>query len=69
MPTKKRKPVYVGNNDTKEFHSVKRQTPECHVDLITAENRVEFQRGRDAIARGLDACAHCTRYWKSKDNK
>lgn len=60
-------PVYVGNTETKEFHSVRRQKPECNVKLI--KRPVYFGRGRDAIAEGLDACGHCTRYWKSRDNK
>ncbi len=61
--------VYVGNKATKEFHSIKRQKPECNVGLIATPNRVEFKRGKDAVAAGLDACGHCSRYWKSRDNK
>ena len=60
----KDKAVYVGNPKTKEFHSVKRQKPDCNVKLI--KKPVEFKRGRDAIAAGFDACGHCSRYWKSR---
>jgi len=60
------KPIYVGDKKTKEFHSIKRQKPECNVKRITAANRVEFKRGKDAVAAEFDACAHCSRYWKSR---
>jgi len=66
---RKVEPVYVGNKSTKEFHSVKRHKPECNFDAITADNRVEFKRGRDAIGAGFDACAHCAKHWKSRDNR
>jgi hypothetical protein len=60
------KAIYLGDSQTKEFHSIKRQKPECNVKLITAKREVRFSRGKDAIAAGYDACAHCSRYWKSR---
>jgi len=65
----KKKPIYIGDKATKEFHSIKRQKPECNVKLITKENKVMFLRGRDAIKDGYDACGWCSAYWKSRDNK
>jgi hypothetical protein len=60
------KAIYLGDSQTKEFHSIKRQKPECNVKGILASNRVQFDRGKDAKAAGFDACAHCVRHWKSK---
>jgi len=63
------KATYVANKSTREFHSIRRQKPECNVKEITEENRVEFKRGKDAVAAKFDACGHCSKYWKSRDNK
>jgi hypothetical protein len=58
------KPVYIGNPQTKEFHSIKRQKPDCNVKRI--KKAVAFKRGRDAVAAGYDACGHCALHWKSR---
>lgn len=65
----KEKVRYVGNKATKEFHRLAAIKPECNFDSIKPENKVEFKRGRDAKAKGFDACAFCQSYWKSRDNK
>jgi len=65
-PTYMQTMLYIGDKKTKEFHSLKRQKPECNVKRITAANCIYFKRGSDAKAAKYDACAHCTRYWKSK---
>lgn len=59
--------VYIGDPNTKEFHSVKRQKPECNAGKI--KSPVYFARGKDAVAKGYDACGHCSRYWKSLKNR
>lgn len=61
------KSIYVGNPETKEFHSIRRQKPECNVKQI--KSPVYFKRGRDARDKGFDACGHCSVYWKSRDNQ
>ncbi len=58
------KVIYVGNPETKEFHSAKRHKPECNLKRI--RRPVEFSTGRAARKAGFDACGHCTRYWKSR---
>ena len=58
------KVIYLGNPQTKEFHSAKRHKPECNMRQI--KNPVEFSTGRAAKKQNYDACAHCTRYWKSR---
>lgn len=62
----KNKPVYVGDKRTKEFHSIKRQKPQCNVKRITSKHQVMFQRGRDAKDANFDACFFCARHWKSR---
>lgn len=64
---KEKKHRYVGNLVTKEFHSLRRQQPDCNVKLI--ENPSYFARGREAINAGYDACGNCSKYWKSRRNR
>lgn len=58
--------AYIGNKKKKEFHRVKSVKPDCNFDKITPKNRVEFDRGRDAIKAGYDPCFKCNRYFDSK---
>lgn len=58
--------TYIGDKRTKEFHSVKRQKPQCNVKRITKKHMILFMTGRDAKNDGYDACAHCARHWKSR---
>lgn len=58
--------TYIGDKKTKEFHSIKRQKPECNVKRILVSNKVFFDRGKKAKNAGYDACGHCTVYWKSR---
>lgn len=57
-------PVYRGNIQSKEFHSIRRHKPQCNFDKI--KERVEFRTGRQARAAGYDACFYCCTYWRSK---
>lgn len=66
--------TYIGDSRTKEFHSLKRQKPQCNVKRITKKHQVLFFLGREAKEAGFDPCAFCCGskrggHWKSLDNK
>ena len=65
----KDKSGYVANTHTKEFHSLKRHKPECNVLAIAAEHQQIFRTMKEAHDAGFDACAHCVKRYKSRDNK
>jgi hypothetical protein len=58
------KPKYLANPKHKEFHTIRFIKPECQTDEI--KKPVQFVRGRDAIEAGYQACAKCSKYWKSR---
>lgn len=60
---------YVGNKTTREFHRVKSIQPQCNFASIKPKNRVEFQRGRDAINAKFDPCHFCNKYFRSLENE
>jgi hypothetical protein len=61
---------WLGNTHTGEIHRMASVTPECRVDLIPKEHRVEGETFKGLLSKGCkDACAHCKRKFKSRDNK
>jgi hypothetical protein len=63
----KQKFRYIANTSTREFHSIRRQKPQCQVSEI--KDATYYKTGRAAIADSMDACSFCSVYWKSRDNK
>lgn len=61
---------YIGNPNTKEFHSIKKLKPECNVKDPAHHSLARFSTQKEAVAAGYDACGkRCVIRTKSRDNK
>lgn len=63
------KPTWIGNSHKKEFHRQIKNQPQpigCQLDEIMPEHRVVFRTAKDAKVMLYDACAYCTKKFKSR---
>jgi hypothetical protein len=57
---------YLGNSNSKELHDLKNQKPNCQIDEIKPDHRVNFKTQKEALALDYDYCAYCFGKDKSK---
>jgi hypothetical protein len=60
---------WIGNKHKRELHRVDRdklQPNGCQLDEVPDEHRKEFRIAREALNAGYDACAYCTKRFKSR---